>query len=328
MLRDLHNQLFCHDYSSMIYHHIFVEEMLECIRRDGADAQRFLLLPSGEVMIWLIADRLSRLAPEWFDDAFVEEFERLNGTPSIICIETNRERDFERQSILGHELFHMVVKTSGTTFDEVAKAPDVKGLLLGPDDAPKVLPKRIEELFCDYGAAWFYGPVVMQAFAEELSFYPVAGGAAHPDNDLRAAFLLESLPGLKDHRGYEALKRYFLLRKLAKSAAKEKTAFKILREAFDEVLRKLKLKAYSHVERRDEIYASFVKNIPFVANDIRIFINNLPEKCDAVTGSRFDDLVSESLRKISLLRQIQGFVREPEALFALPGALLAQKSAK
>jgi hypothetical protein len=321
ILRRLHNDLFCQDYSSLIYHHIFIEEILQPLPKTirGALSQ-FVLMPSGGIRVWPIADRLADLAPEWLDEAITTAFEELREKPSVVCFECLRERNFERQAILAHEIMHVAVKRNDLRrkFDKLKTEGEIT--TVWPPDCSSRVSRRIEELFCDYAAAWFYGPVFLRAFAEEISFYPVHDTGTHPANDLRADFLLKTNHRVRSHRGYQALATYSSIRKRGQPRQSTEKFCEKLRYEFELILRGLDLKPYVHAEKVTEIAWSFMANIPYVVDDIRQLVNNLPESAD-IGKTRYDDLVSESLRKANLLRQIKPHIRDPGNLFSLPQAL-------
>jgi hypothetical protein len=144
----------------------------------------------------------------------------------------------------------------------------------------------------------------------------------HPPNDLRAAFLLENNASAKTHRGFSNLQQYLALRRRAGITLLRSEVLKECGQYFDSILVLIGLQKYSHSDRSEEIDSSFSKNIPYVVADIRTFINSLPiSKIDGQQFRKFTDLVSESLRKTNLLRQVMPFVREPDLLFSVPPAI-------
>jgi len=320
-LRGVHNRAFCHDYTSMIYHHIFIEEMFECLPETLGGARiKFLLLPSGDLIVWPMREAFYQLAPTWFPEEALTKFDELRTKDTIVCFECHRDRNFERQAVLAHEIIHIIVRNN-TKLSEglktIAKDPTTEVIL---NTSNSELLGQVEELFCDYAAAWFYGPVYLQAFAEEISHYPVALSDTHPAADLRAKFLLESHAAFKKHRGYKILSQYFKLRK--QSNIPKPKQLRKLASKFEGTLLSLGLVKYVHTDQTDQISRSFEHNIPAVAKDIRTFINSLPQRQPTDDIKRYGELVSESLRKTNLLRQVKNYMREPDALFSMPAALL------
>jgi hypothetical protein len=321
-LRSIHNQLFCHDYTSVIYHHIFIEELFSCFPKTLEGAQsKFLLLPSGDLVVWPLAEALGSIAPDWFQEKFLVEFEKLTILDSINCFGCHRERDYERQAVLAHEIFHILVRKNKGIQTEFKKllTQDFAQELIQPGSLESQL-SQIEEFFCDYSAAWYFGPVFLLAFVDEISFYPVGISGTHPPNDLRAAFLLENNVSAKAHRSYSNLQQYLALRKRTGISLPSSAVLKKGGDYFEMLLNSLKLQKYKHIDRSEEIGRSFTRNIPYVVPDIRTFINNLPSNLDGQPFKKFTDLVSESLRKTNLLRQVMPFVLEPGLLFSVPPA--------
>ena len=74
-LRDLHHRLFAHDYSDTLYHHLFIDELFQCFPQALPGAQsKFLLLPSGDLVVWTLNETFTSLAPHWFDRRYLEVF--------------------------------------------------------------------------------------------------------------------------------------------------------------------------------------------------------------------------------------------------------------
>jgi hypothetical protein len=325
-LRGVHNRAFCHDYTAVIYHHIFIEEMFECLPSDLPGSRSpFLLLPSGELIVWPSVDAFSALAPDWFAEEYLRVFDGFKKMDLAVFFECHREHNFERQAILAHEIFHIVTRRNisiGVCFDELSSKPEV-ATILGTADK-EMLKSQLEELFCDFTAAWYYGPVFLQAFADEISHYPISPSTTHPPSDVRAAFLLATnSKSYHSHRGYKVLEQYLNLRRRHHVALPEDAKLMPIGSAFEKTLGILKLSPYKHIDLTSEIERSFDKNIPFVTKDIRLFINNLPVRKRESDLKRYSDLVSESLRKTNILRQIMAYVRDSDKLFAIPPALAA-----
>ncbi len=327
-LRTIHNRLFCHDYTDVIYHHILIEEMLACFPEDLPGVQlRFLLLPSGELMVWPLKEELAVRAPLWFDQNHIGEFETLKDGEPLICFECHRERNFERQYVLAHELFHIIC-TNNTSLGDMFAA------LARSDDTAEVLdaehreswPSQIEELFCDYAAAWFFGPMYLQAFADEMSYYSVHGSDTHPSGYVRAEMLLRSSSN-EAPRGHKAVQLYAKLRKLNAVSPPSQKVLKRWGQNFARKLREIGLERYSFNDQCAVIRNSFEANIPFVTEDIRDLINSLPEnRFDSERLEHYSDLVSESLRKTNLLRLAKEYLREPDRLFSIPEPLTKSRS--
>jgi hypothetical protein len=324
-LRGIHNRAFCHNYTAIIYHHIFIEELFECLPEQLKGARpKFLLLPSGDLVVWPMNEAFYELAPTWFSEAALGVFDKLRAADTIVCFECHRDRNFERQAVLAHEIIHIIIRNNKGLEDSLTAISGEGAFQKSLNASGSEIRNQIEELFCDYTAAWFYGPVYLQAFADELSHYPVSSSDTHPASDLRAKLLLDCHEDFKGHRAYKSLLQYFQLRKLHNLPTR--AIFRKIAKRFESTLLELGLKKYSHIEQEEEIARSFEHNIPTVAKDIRTFINNLPQRKPTEDLKRYNELVSESLRKTNLLRQITSYMREPDALFAMPAALSPKSS--
>jgi len=322
-LRLYHNRLFYYDYYGVIYNHIFIGEMFECLPQSLKGAKSpFLLVPSGELIVWVINEILTDLAPDWFDENYLSKFDNLEKEEPVISFECHREQNFERQAVLGHEIFHIIVRNNPIledNFRDLAKLPVVKRILNSDDE--DILISQIEELFCDFSASWFYGPIYLQAFTDEISYYPIEISNTHPPSVLRAKFLYQTNKVFKKHRGFISLEDYIKLHGDIKISKQFRSAFSQLGKTFFKSLEGLKLKRYKFEDIKNLIKRSFNVNIPYVVRDVRMLINNLPSIKETKVPQHYSDLVFESLRKTSLLRQVKDHVRESDTLFAFPPAI-------
>lgn len=323
-LRAQHNRLFCNDYIDMIYHHILIEEMFASLPETFVNAKsEFLILPSGELIVWPLKEELTAQLEDVliFNPNATVDFSGIGNSIPLACFECHREKNYERQYILSHEIFHIIVQQKQELkdmFEEIAQSTD--GIdILGSGNQDSWI-SQFEELFCDFAGCWYFGPIYLQAFADEMLYYSSGGSQTHPSGALRAKFLLAINPDMKTHRGYKAVKNYFKLRDQG-STLPANGLLKKLGRKFIEKLETLGLSKFEFIDKTDIIAESFKKNIPFVVADVRTFINNLPPNNSENMIERYADLVSESLRKTSLLRQAKKYVREPGDLFAIPMAL-------
>ena len=307
-LRMYHSRLFCSDYFDIIYHHIMIEEMFACLPKSLVGSRRFILMPTGELGVWALREEFSESVPFWFGKEFVDKFKKLLQGESVECFECHREKNFERQYVLGHEIFHIIVRENKilqNMFVDIEKylPQDLKSIF-GDSDTWTF---QIEELFCDFAAAWFFGPTYMKAFADEMAYYGVQGSSTHPPGDLRAKFLLISARGQTKHPGFRALESYLDLREQNDNSPSKKSLV-TLKDAFGGCLSNLKLKRFELARIDKQVLLSFEKNIPFVVDDIRILMNNLPPDDKGASISHYTELMSESLRKTNLLRQVKEYV--------------------
>ena len=230
--------------------------------------------------------------------------------------------NFERQAVLTHELFHIIVrhnKELSDLFRDLTTDREIQQTL-GTAEFDS-LTSQIEELFCDFAAVWYFGPVYLQAFKDEISYYEVRPSDSHPPSDLRAGFLLANNSVFKNHQGYKSLDNYLRLRKRAGVTLPKKAILvNQIGKPFGRLLNSLELYRYSHEDVVRQVTHSFADNIPFVAKDVRRILNNIPVVTETTDKKRHLDLISESLRKTNLLRQVSEYVRDPDALFAMPYA--------
>jgi len=322
-LRNYHNRLFCYDYLNVLYHHIFIGEMLECLpsKLSGAKS-RFILAPTGELAMRPINKELSTIAADFFDEEYLVRFDALSLEEPVICFDCHQEQNYERQAVLGHEIFHIIVRSNQglkRLFINLSNKQQVQTLLQSNNQ--DMLVSQVEEFFCDYIASWYYGPIYLQAFADEITYYPRRTSDTHPPNTLRAKLLLYANNHIKDHKGYSNLRKYLQLHGGTSISMDNRNVFKKMNVEFNRGLAEIGLRKYKYDDISNIVKKSFDVNIPYVAADIRNLINNIPLPSTIKSPENHPALVSESLRKTNLLREIMKHVREPEALFSLPSAL-------
>jgi len=265
---------------------------------------------------------LSDLAPYWFQQNFIASFQNIVDEEPIEYFECLREKDFEFQYVIAHEVFHAIIRYNDQlkeSLNLIIQHADARitDCLAGTSDSWS---GQFDELFCDFAAAYYFGPRYMKSFANEIRYYMVQGSSTHPPADLRAKFLLATNADVKEHIGYKSVERYLHLRKQS-STLPDKPCLKKLGDQFADALKAIGLYKFTFIDQVKIVNDSFKHNIPFVVSDVRILMNNLPPTDSAPTMERYCDLVAESLRKTNLLRQAKKYVREPDKLFAVPGAL-------
>lgn len=329
-LRSQHNRMFGNEYSSLLYHHILIEELLNCFPQTLPGAKcEFLLVPMGELKVWAISQALANLLPAWIDKQYLDAATQLETESSIECFGCHRDTSFSRQAILTHEIFHIIVQNNDSLIQLIktlSQDDSIQTLLETTD--PDNLDSQIEELYCDFAANWFFGPIYLQSFADEISYYRIQRSDTHPTSDLRAKFLLVNSEYARKHPGFSNLKRYMELRKKHLLPRQNDGMLRTIGNKFADGLHHLGLDRFSWTDQTDMIRQSFKSNIPYVSQDVRALINNLPADLEPVLNQKYFDLVSESLRKINLFRQAKMFLRDPDALFAVPEPILAQVKPK
>ena len=273
----------------------------------------------GELMVWPISMILEDLLPGWMGKRYLEAVEELQKESSIECFGCHRDTSFMRQTILTHEIFHIIIRNNeslGKLIETIAEDSSIQSILRISDH--DCLVSQIRELFCDFAAHWFFGPIYLQAFADEISYYPIKPSDSHPTSDLRAKFMLVNEAKSKDHQGYISLRHYMELRKKYLSPMPDDKILRDFGEKFAKELINLGLRPFSWINEIEQVQQSFLVNIPYVPQDIRMLINNLPLNIESISKRKYFDLISESLRKINLFRQVKIHLRDPSDLFAVP----------
>jgi len=327
-LRTYHNRLFYYDYSTVIYHHVFISEMFDCLPQTLSGARiKFLLVPSGELVVWIINEEFADLSLDWFDKQYRIDFKEIAERERVISFECHREQNFERQAVLAHEIFHIIARNNQdlvNTFVDLAKIPQVKSILSTSD--PDLLISQIEELFCDFAASWYYGPIYLQAFADEISYFPADGSYTHPPSDLRAKFLYVANSSIAYHKAFRSLKTYLELHGGTTVSRELRSAFATIRKAFSKCITNLGLQQFKYEDYTEPVVKSFNSNVPYVVEDIRTLINNLPPMPGNREKYKFYEFVSESLRKTNILRQVKGYFHKPGLLFVIPPPLSSSET--
>jgi len=331
LLRTIQRRLTHSDDNSIIYHYIFIEEMLECLDKSvlPEENRHFVVVPSGNLCVWFINEAFADVCMDWFDEDICDQFEQLKHRSPIWCSECLVESNIEWQSVLAHEVFHIAVGNH-TPLREFLDRMSLETWLQGVLGVSGDTRSQVEEAFCDFAAAWFYGPIYLQAFADEVSYYDINPSWSHPASDLRAKFLLLMNRKQKATKYYKALRHYLDVRKGTSNAGSTNKCLSRIGKLFQEQLSRNGLNAYQHIDKVDEVAKCFEHNIPFVTNDVRDLINNLPVCPSRDDRRRQGMLISESLRRINIIRQAKEHIRGGDALFALPKPLkpISQKRGK
>jgi hypothetical protein len=118
-----------------------------------------------------------------------EEILRQIRTIDAYAFECDPREKLSNKIILGHEIFHIIVKKNpevGAMFSEGLNEgkfgeyfSDIERSGFNRDEIIEI--SHIEELFCDFGAAWHLGPCSGFAAIRELAFF---GKASSPSPNL------------------------------------------------------------------------------------------------------------------------------------------------
>lgn len=148
---------------------------------------------------------------------------------------------------------------------------------------PEIDPiSHLKEYFCDFASTWHLGPIYAKSFLDEIDYYPREITSSHPPAAFRAKLIIETLntkapKNIKDFYGKE---RERLTHRLGVNMdAIERGLRKILHE-YTAILPQFKMRRKLNTRKvpsKKVILRYIEHNLPFIYEDIRLFLNGLPD---------------------------------------------------
>jgi len=263
------------------------------------------LIATGDVVHWPIQEILLgniKAFEQFLDPEVRTRLQQVRET-TISGFECDFEEPLDRQMVLGHEIFHVLVRLNPTLimkFEKIISKEEVK-TIFGKVGHPLNL-GHMEELFCDFGAAWFFGPAYAKAFIEEIPFREKERTGTHPQRVVRVLMILGTQPKKKKfHPYFMEVSRYLKGHKDEVNLSRQD--MEIIAEEFRLILRSLGLERYKPLGNVDIIKRCIENNIPYIyaqhKQDIRGLLNNLPDRLTLSERAQqnYNDFVFESIRK-------------------------------
>jgi len=306
-LRILYPFMFAPPSPNRLYYYFFLSELLNCFpeRDNMPSAIKYVMIGTANIAHWPIQEMLigKIKAFEQFLDPEVRRILQQVRETTISGFECDFEEPLDRQMVLGHEIFHILVRLNQgliIKLEEIVRRKEVK-TIFGKVGHPLNL-GHMEELFCDFGAAWFFGPAYAKAFIEEIPFRERARTETHPHRVVRLLTILSTRPKKKKYHLYlKAFSRYLIGHKEEVNLSRQD--MEIIAEEFRLILWSLGLERYKPLDNVDIIKRCIENNIPYIYaqynQDIRGLLNNLPDRptLSERAQQNYNDFVFESIRK-------------------------------
>lgn len=306
-LRTLYPFVFAPPSPNRLYYYLFLKELLNCFPKSLSMPQdiKYVMIATGDVAHWPIQEVLLgkiKAFEQFLDPEVRKRLQQVRET-TISGFECDFEEPLDRQMVLGHEIFHVLVRLNPALvikFGEIISRGEVK-TIFGKAGHPLNL-GHIEELFCDFGGARFFGAAYAKAFIEEIPFREKARTGTHPQRVARVLMILNAFPKKKKFHPYlTQVSRYLRAHKDEVNLSRED--IEIIGREFRLILRILGLERYKPSDTMDTIKRCIENNIPYIyaqrKQDIRGLLNNLPDRLTLSERAQqnYNEFVFESIRK-------------------------------
>jgi len=324
--------------SYRLYNYIFIKNLLQTFPEDLGIHQKikFIITPSDEIALVPISKLLMGNLNVIYESleqigSSILQGETISGRMSsshdtiknhinkleAYAFECDPRENLRRKTVLGHEMFHILCRKEPTIINEIGSK-----LRNGAFDSyiqkiEKIFGRKIdalshlEEMFCDFGAAWQLGPCYGISSLEELAFCKKEITETHPPRAIRIRIVLEAYKRM-EHPYVEKFKR------AAKPFEKEITEIKqrdiapIIR-FFKEILKKAGFERYNPSNSENNIKKYIINKIPYIyGQDIRHLFNNIPDgnELPQQDASYLREFLFESVRKNAMWLDFDNVLHE------------------
>lgn len=312
-LRNLFPYLFGPPSPNRLYYYCFLDELLNCFpKTDNMPSTiKYVMIGTGDIAHWPIQEMLigrnisfeALLIPE--AKAIFEDIKATN----ISGFECDFQEPLDRQIVLAHEFFHILVDFNPAVkskFREIIGKPEVISVFDRVGQSLNL--GHIEELFCDFGATWFFGPAYAKAFIEEIVFRERERTETHPQRVVRLLVILSTYPKkTKYHKYFQVFNRYYQgQRQIVELSLDD---IEVIAKEFKKIMSDLALKRYTHPDDMYLVRNCLCNNVSYMytekSADVRQLMNNLPEKTSLSEREQnnYNDFIFESIRKNILLSE-------------------------
>ncbi len=319
LLRGWYLAFFQSSFTSKIYNYLFILELLKTFQEPSVtfSRERFIVIPRGKVQRWPVTELLVGQSFAWLEDSVKEELKEVRAQ-DVSGFNCHPDEPLARQTVLSHELFHILLKRVGRARDTLKALAEKKVTPeeLHVESEDQVL-YHLTELFCDFASCWHFGPAYAGAFLDEIVLADDWATHTHPPRITRAVILTRVSKGFSAHPDMKKLKRFIDAHKDDKGKLKPASITKIV-GAFRLMLEEdFNLPLYKWNDVRGDVVRSFDNRLTYLYGDIRTFINNLPDRSQLSQSEadRFDGFVTESVRKNVLFFEFSASVRPKAKLF-------------
>lgn len=237
-------------------------------------------------------------------------------------IECDPGESLDRQLILGHELFHILLQADESRLNQVVSIYHNSSVRVA-FTTPLFSENHIVELFCDFAAARHFGPAYGKAFIEEIMLYEKQETPTHPSRIVRLWVILEALSG-KLRSPYLARMRLYSRKNAGDELRLRRKDVGVLIKEFKRILKDMRIRRYIPKDIAGKVKQHIRQNIPIVYQDIRDLLNNLPPDKRELTRRQqdnYDAFSTESVRKSVMWRQFTKAMTDLEMHPLLPDEL-------
>jgi hypothetical protein len=292
-------------FHNRLVHYLFVHDLLSTLseKYPGLQNVHYIIGPTGAIQTERFGVILAGRAVGLLDPQLKAYLTNTTKEP-IHGIECDPGESLDRQVILGHELFHILLWTDEDYLHQV-RAIYNNSHVRTVFNSPYFSEGHIVELFCDFGAAWHFGPAYGKAFMEEVLHYTKLETRTHPSRITRLRVILDALSGKLKSPYLDRMRRYSRERAQPQDRFSREDV-KVLTREFRRLLKQKNIPRYIPKDAATEMELHIRENIPIIYQDIRAFLNNLPPDKKALPKrqqTHYDDFLRESVRKSVMWRQ-------------------------
>ncbi len=321
LLRWLHAHLFTSPSPNRLYFYLFFSEIRHCFRNVSVVPTDMgcVMIGTGSMAHWALDVALVGKIKSFRMLLHAEVRDKLDiaSATTISGFECDFQEHLDRQMILTHELFHLIVRQNPDIKAEltgIAANPSIQGVFTAGGHPP-LNGGQIEELFCDFGSAWFFGPIYVKAFLEEIVFREKGGSDSHPHRMTRLQMLLCYWPKKKKYHPYiQDLSEYIKIHKSTSITSLQDA--QIIAAEFRSLLTSKGFKRYAPLDDTQRVKGCLDNNTSYIYSeqdgDLRRLFNSVPNIGDLAEKARknYQEFLLESIRKNVMWREFHSMKNE------------------
>lgn len=344
-------RLFPSPTSTSLYNYLFIKDILRTFPTDLhliedikciiTHSDQIALLPITDILVGKV-DSFTTIVAEYFGI-----HRRSRRDIEAYAFECDPREKLQNKMVLGHEIFHMIIRKKPDILQKLERAISqgifdgyfsniehiLSGMAEGNSDAETIIQigdinkiDHIEELFCDFGAAWHLGPCSGLACLHELEFGGRDVSLTHPPRSARIKIILRSY-GKMRHPYVDKLKRNISNFENELRTIKPTSITPITKLFIDILKNDLKIKKYSPEDKSRQVKRHIEQKIPFMYNhDIRLLFNSLPfsEELPVIKTEELNEFLFESIRRNLMILTFNDIAEEKgyeKAKLVLPKTL-------
>ncbi len=304
---------FVTEFRNRLVYYLFINDLILslCKKFPVFEKVKYIIGPTGALQTQRFGSILAGRPLGLLDTQLKKDLANIIEGQPVHGIECDPGESLDRQMVLGHELSHILLRIDKELLKQVSSIYHNREVQV-VFKTLKFSPDHVIELFCDFSAAWHFGPAYGKAFMEEILHYPKYESASHPSRIRRLGVILDALSG-KLKSPYLAKMRAYYREHGEEEGALKKSDVAVITKEFKRILKSLGSRRYIPRDVMAGMRRHIRDNIPIIFEDIRDFVNNLPaDKRELPKNQQvhYDDFLKESLRKTVMWRQFTQKVKE------------------